>query len=335
MEHAKHLVIYWRSKGHKTQTIATKLTTSLGPEAPPYSTVAYWVRMLKLGNNILDVPESPGRPYDVDLDDRIFEALNEFPFHSVRTLASSLKRPRATIHQHLLRAGFELKHLKWVPHTLSEEQKRLRIEYAGELLDMLRAARHNSWNYFVTGDESWFYLETSHETIWLQHGDPRPVREKKVINSPKVMLTVFWSPNGFHLIEALPAGQTFTSDYFSQTILYTLHKNLSHMTARRIVVHMDNARPHRSKVTSGYLTKFNFRPAPHPPYSPDLAPSDFFLFGALKHKLEGMKFANAAQLVDAVMEITGFMPRSELKAVFVNWEERLRKCIEMQGEYVS
>lgn len=335
MEHAKHLVIYWRSKGYKTKVIAAKLLKSLQSDAPPYPTVSYWVRMIKLKHDILTVPGGPGRPFEVDLDSKIFEALNEFPFHSLRTLASSLKRPMSTIREHLLRANFEIKHLKWVPHTLSEDQKRSRVEQAGQLLDILSAARHNSWNYLVTGDESWFYLETSYERIWLQRDSPRPVREKKVINSPKVMITVFWSPNGFHLVEALPKGQTFTSDYFSQTILYSLRKNLFAMTGRRTIIHMDNARPHRSKVTTAHLTQFDFRAAPHPPYSPDLAPSDFFLFGVLKHRLEGKKFANPDELLEAIVEVTGSIPRSELKAAFLEWEQRLRKCIELNGDYVS
>jgi len=43
---------------------------------------------------------------------------------------------------------------------------------------------------FVTGDESWFYLESDYEQIWLQSDTPVPQRSKKIINSPKVMLSV-------------------------------------------------------------------------------------------------------------------------------------------------
>jgi hypothetical protein len=51
--------------------------------------------------------------------------------------------------------------------------------------------------------------------------------------------------------------------------------------------------------------------------------------------LEGRKFDNAGDLLDAVIEITGSIPRSQLQAVFLNWEERLQKSIELEGEYVS
>jgi hypothetical protein len=112
------------------------MTMSLGSEASPYPTVSYWVRMLKLGNNILENPGGPPRSVDVTLNPKIFDALREFPFHSFQTLASSLKRSMFTIREHLIRAGFELKHLKWVPHALSEEHKRMRVAQAQELLRM-------------------------------------------------------------------------------------------------------------------------------------------------------------------------------------------------------
>jgi transposase len=188
---------------------------------------------------------------------------------------------------------------------------------------MLRASQHNFWNYFVTGDENWFYLETSHEIIRFQHYDPHPVPDKNTINSPKVMITVFWSPTHFHLIERLPFRQIFTSNYFSQTIFYMLQKNFFHLTDRRIVVYINNALEHCLKVTIGYLTKFKFSPTDHPPYSPDLKPFDFFLVKALKHKLERWKFNNATQLLNALIEITGSMSWFDTKAIFMNLEECL------------
>jgi len=84
-----------------------------------------------------------------------------------------------------------------------------------------------------------------------------------------------------------------------------------------------------------FLEKFRFSSAPHPPFSPDLAPSGFYLFGKIKKKLEGRRFRNSDELLDAIIYITAFIPASELQAVFQEWEMRLRKCIELNGEYVD
>ena len=55
---------------------------------------------------------------------------------------------------------------------------------------------------------------------------------------------------------------------------------------------MTNAPAHAALLTRRFLTD-NMTPVPHPPYSPDLAPSDFFLFPKLKMKLKGAKISGA------------------------------------------
>jgi hypothetical protein len=52
----------------------------------------------------------------------------------------------------------------------------------------------------------------------------------------------------------------------------------------------DNARPHTAALTMSTLLKLKWDVLPHPPYSPDLAPSDYHLFGPMKGFLGGMIF---------------------------------------------
>ncbi|GFW56745.1 histone-lysine N-methyltransferase SETMAR [Trichonephila clavipes] len=48
-----------------------------------------------------------------------------------------------------------------------------------------------------------------------------------------------------------------------------------------VVFHQDNVRPHTSLVTRQKLLQLEWDTMPHPPYSPDLAPSDYYLFQSL------------------------------------------------------
>jgi hypothetical protein len=71
----------------------------------------------------------------------------------------------------------------------------------------------------------------------------------------------------------------------------------------------------------------------HPPYSPDLAPSDFWLFGCSKTALAGAKFDEPEQLLNAITEFLNTISAEELRAVFDEWVERVRWVTENEGVY--
>jgi hypothetical protein len=75
--------------------------------------------------------------------------------------------------------------------------------------------------------------------------------------------------------------------------------------------------------------------AAHPPYSPDLAPSNFFLFGDVKRKLIRYHAESQSELLIRIRAILSEIPRETLNAVVLEWMERLRKCIDTNGENVG
>ena len=93
-------------------------------------------------------------------------------------------------------------------------------------------------------------------------------------------------------------------------------------------------RPHTSKKVIQYLDQNEIRRAPQPPYSPDLAPSDFYLFGYMKEKLKGYKFNSKEELLSAIISILEAIPRKKLKEVFLTWERRLQQVITSNGNYI-
>jgi transposase len=76
----------------------------------------------------------------------------------------------------------------------------------------------------------------------------------------------------------MPKGEMFTAAYYIRNILTEIVARRGERGERSLVMHADNARPHTAKVTRALCDDKFLRIAPHPPYSPDLASSDFLLF---------------------------------------------------------
>jgi hypothetical protein len=76
---------------------------------------------------------------------------------------------------------------------------------------------------------------------------------------------------------------------------------------------------------------------PHPAYSPDQLPCDFFLFRYLKDKFIDKADENRTpeELFGEAETIISEIPSDVISRVFLTWQERLRKCNEMQGNYVT
>ncbi|XP_014481491.1 PREDICTED: histone-lysine N-methyltransferase SETMAR-like [Dinoponera quadriceps] len=73
----------------------------------------------------------------------------------------------------------------------------------------------------------------------------------------------------------------------------------------------------------------------HPPYSPDLAPSDFHLFPNLKKFVSGKHFASNEEVERAVDEYFNSLPESHFREGVLMLEKRWIKCVEVKGDYVE
>jgi hypothetical protein len=79
-------------------------------------------------------------------------------------------------------------------------------------------------------------------------------------------------------------------------------------------------------MTSQFIGQNSMQRASSPSYSPDLAPSDFYLFGYVKQLLSRCQFADQDSLLQAVSDILLGIEKVTLESVFYNWMERLCQC---------
>jgi hypothetical protein len=71
------------------------------------------------------------------------------------------------------------------------------------------------------------------------------------------------------------------------------------------------------------------------PVHSDVAPSDVYLFGTVKHRLEGCMGKTVEDLTENVSEILKMISEEELIAAFLNWIERLQQVIDNIGNYIE
>jgi transposase len=148
------------------------------------------------------------------------------------------------------------------------------------------------------------------------------------------MLSVVWNPNGFQVIKVLPRGCKSTSQYDIDNIVPQIRTLQFAEDRRKLVIHADNARRHVSTRIKQYMEDDSLRTEPYPPYSPDLAPSDFF-FRYVKRSPQRSEFQHVEELWRAVVRILNAIPTDTLIGTFHEWIKRLEACIDNGGEYVE
>ncbi|GFV73641.1 histone-lysine N-methyltransferase SETMAR [Trichonephila clavipes] len=92
----------------------------------------------------------------------------------------------------------------------------------------------------------------------------------------------------------LPDNTTINSEVYCHQLdklnVALQQKRSGLINTKGVVFHQDNARPHTSLVTRQKLLQLEWDTIPHPPYSSDLAPSDYYLFRSLQNFLDGKTF---------------------------------------------
>jgi histone-lysine N-methyltransferase SETMAR len=187
----------------------------------------------------------------------------------------------------------------------------------------------------VTLDEAWLYFSNQHEQLWLPEDEDPPINARPTIESPKTMLTVVWNPHGFHVIKVLPRGCKWTSQYYIDNIRPEICALHIAGDRNKLVIHVDNVRPYVSTRIKQNMEEQGLRTAPHPSYSPDLAPSDFLLFGYVKRTVQGSECQTVEKLLAAVVGILNAIPTETLMSTFHEWIRRSQTCIDTDGESVE
>ena len=136
----------------------------------------------------------------------------------------------------------------------------------------------------VTCDESWIYCydqETKrHSSQWKHAGSPRLNKARQSKSTLKVLMIHFFDSTGMMYMHWVSNGQTVNKEYYVE-VLREFRKRFRQkkpalFKSTQWHFHQDNAPVHNSILVIDYLTRMGIKTVPYPPYSPDLAPCDFW-----------------------------------------------------------
>jgi histone-lysine N-methyltransferase SETMAR len=221
-------------------------------------------------------------------------------------------------------------------HQLTEQLRAERMKKCHHLLPLLERMEKSNFHHIVTGDESWFTLELQQSAKWSTSGEDVPQRVRQQIRTRKFMLTVIWGVDRFHVVDLMTSQRSFDSQYFVDNIMVPLVEKVfpkgRNPHARRLHLHLDHCRVHFSRVTEQFIAENHISRVPQPAYSPDLAPSDFWLFGHLKNSRAARMFDDPEELLNAITSVLEKAQPSELHVVLSHWVERVRWVLQTTGD---
>ncbi|CAF3140346.1 unnamed protein product, partial [Rotaria sp. Silwood2] len=191
----------------------------------------------------------------------------------------------------------------------------------------------------VTDDKRWIYHRQigrkSSNATWISGNElPRTVIHRNK-SEPKSLFCLFFKSNGPILIHKVDKGKAIDHNYYIENclkpVINEIRKQEKLSGTKGIKLLHDNGSSHTHRDVIDYLTEEGIEIMPHPPYSPDLVPCDFWLNDYIKRNVTDQE--NEELPARAVCEIANNIPEKEFKKTFDKLLERMELCINNNGDY--
>lgn len=348
MEKIEHRAVikFLTKQGKSAQTIFQELLAVYADSAPGKTMVYKWHGLFKQGRESIEDDSRSGRPIEATTPEiiaKVEKLILEDARLKKKQLAAMVGVSETSIlnilHHHL---GMTKVSARWVPRMLTPLQKRERVECSRQFLELCGDNKDEVMDRIVTGDETWVHHyepESKQESMqWHKKGTPPPKKFKVSQSAGKIMATVFWDTEGILLIDYKDRGVTITGQYYA-SLLDRLKEAIKEKRrgklSKGVLLLHDNAPVHTCHVATAAIHRCGFEKLNHPPYSPDLAPSDYYLFPKMKKELRGKKFGDDEEVKSAISAYFDSQDKSFFFDGINKLFERSEKCIKVKGEYIE
>ena len=260
---------------------------------------------------------------------------------SIETISAQFDVSVGTVHT-IIHEELKMQKIctKFVPRVLREDQKERCCHDSREIVELINSDLA-VLDALVTCDESWIYCydsETKRQSSEWNHANSlRPKKARQSKSTHKLLMIPFFDSTGMIYMHWVPTGQTVNKEYYVE-VLREFRKRFrwkrpTLFKSAQWHFHQDNAPVHSSILVTDYLTKMGIKTVPHPPYSPDLAPCDFWLFPKLKENLRGCCSETVEEMKEAVTKVIDTLMQEEFHGAFQKLLEQYNKCIAAGGDY--
>ena len=320
---------------HNASEATRNINFAWGDGSVTERTTQRYYQKFRSGNFTLE-NEDRGRPDIVLSNDKLKAVVESDTRKSVRELANELSVTKSTISRHLKEVGKVKKLDKWIPHQLNEKQENRRFEICSSLI--IRNQIDPFLSRIITCDEKWVLYDNRRRSAQWLDGDEKPKQMPKPnLHPKKTMITVWWYSGGIIHYNFLQPGESITAQSYCNEIEEMHQKLLQKQPARvkrkgTILLH-DNARPHVSRLTAQKLHDLKYEVLPHPAYSPDLSPSDYYMFKHMDAFLANKMFRNQGDVQNAIFQFFESRNPDFYENGIYALPTRWQKCIENNGKY--
>ncbi|XP_050678571.1 uncharacterized protein LOC126974898 isoform X2 [Leptidea sinapis] len=217
---------------------------------------------------------------------------------------------------------------RWVPYNLSEEQKAARVDWCRNTQQRFNEGKSNAVYNIVSGDESWIYSyepERKHQSaVCVFEDEVKPTKVVRSRSVSKKIVAMFVSKKGHVAKIPLQERRTVTAEWYITVCLPQMIAELrKNYPQRRVILQHDNASSHTARKRNDFLNQENVELMGHPPYSPDLSPSDFFTLPRMKDLLRGQRFEDREAAVEAYKSAIFSTSTSNWNYCFNDWFVRM------------
>ena len=335
-QHLREVLIYFFNL-EKSAAESHRLLSEAYPEcALSVSTCERWFVRFRSGDFDVEDKERPGQPKKFE-DAELEALLDEDSCQTQEELAKSFGVTRQAISHRLKLLGMIQKQGNWVPYELKPRDVERRFFTCEQLLQ--RQQRKGFLHRIVTGDEKWIHYDNpKRKKSYGYPGHASTSTAKPNIHGKKLMLCIWWDQLGVVYYELLEPSETITGALY-RTQLMRLSRALRDKRPQylerhdKVILQHDNARPHVAKPVKTYLETLKWEVLPHPPYSPDIAPSDYHLFRSMTHDLADQHFRSYEEAKNWVGSWIESKDESFFRRGIRMLPERWEKVVASDGQY--